>query len=159
VGADLYLTDIFEKQREKYEPKFTHWAEIRDALRQAGKRDAEAQAQKQVEKYFGKMHERGYFRDSYNNSNLLWLFDLNWWRDVGDRLLDKRYRMSPKNAMKLLQELQQREPIFEDNVQKVKPANGETPAEIIQYFRDKYKRLRAFLREAIDKKAYIECSV
>jgi len=33
-------------------------------------------AQHQVELYYAKMYERGYFRDSYNRTSLLWLCGL-----------------------------------------------------------------------------------
>jgi hypothetical protein len=52
-----------------------------------------------------------------------------------------------------------REPVFEANLKKVKPAKGETRAEVEEYFRDKYERLKTFLRQAIDRKECIECSL
>jgi hypothetical protein len=42
------------------------------------------------------MYERGCFKDSYNSSNLLWLFDLSWWRDVLEMIVGKNGKMSPK---------------------------------------------------------------
>jgi hypothetical protein len=75
------------------------------------------------------MYERGYFRDSYNPSNLLWLFDLSWWRDVLDVLVGKDGKMSPRNAGRFLQMLAGREPVFEANLKKVELAKGETRAE------------------------------
>ena len=56
------------------------------------------EAQEQVLRYYDKMYQRGYFRDSYNPSNLLWLFGLSWWRDVLDVLVGKDGKMSPRNA-------------------------------------------------------------
>jgi hypothetical protein len=125
----------------------------------AGQREAADRAQKWVLKYYGKMHERGYFRDSYNSSNLLWLFDLSWWQDVLEVLVDKDGKMSPRNAERFLQMLADREPVFEAKLKKVKPAKGETQAEVEEYFRDKYERLKAFLRQAIDRKESIQCSL
>ena len=43
----------------------------RDTLHKAGQQAAADEAQKQVLKYYDKMYQRGYFRDSYNSSNLL----------------------------------------------------------------------------------------
>ena len=37
--------------------------------------------------------------------------------------------------------LADREPVFEANLKKVKPATGETRAEVEEYFQDKYERL------------------
>jgi hypothetical protein len=131
----------------------------RNALRKAGQREAADEAQKSVLKYYDKIYERGYFRDSYNPSNLLWLFGLSWWRDVLDVLVGKDGKMSPRNAGRFLQMLADREPVFETNLKKVKPAKGETQAEVEEYFREKYDCLKAFLRQAIDRKECIECSL
>jgi hypothetical protein len=89
VGADLYLNSVFRKHRARYESKFKHWVAKRNTLQKAGQRRAADEAQKRVLKYYDKMHERGYFRDSYNSSNLLWRFDLSWWQDVSDVLVGK----------------------------------------------------------------------
>jgi DNA polymerase II small subunit/DNA polymerase delta subunit B len=50
------------------------------------------------------------------------------------------------------------EPVVEANLKKVKPAKGETHGEV-EYFRDKYERLKAFLRQAIDRKESVQCSL
>jgi hypothetical protein len=159
VGADLYLNSVFRKHRDRYAPKFDHWVAKRNALQKAGQQEAADEAHKQVSKYFEKMYERGYFRDSYNPSNLLWLFDLSWWRDVSDVLVGKDRKMSPRNAERFLQMLADREPVFEAKLKKVKPAKGETRAEVEKYFRDKYERLKAFLQQAIGRKESVQCSL
>ena len=82
MRADLYLNSVFQKNRDRYAPKFNHWVAKRDTLHKAGQQAAADEAQKQVLKYYDKMYQRGYFRDSYNSSDLLWLFDLSWWRNV-----------------------------------------------------------------------------
>jgi hypothetical protein len=159
MGADLYLNSVFRKHRDRYAPKFDHWVTKRNALQKAGQQEAADKAQKQVLKYFEKMNERGYFRDSYNGCNVLWLFELSWWRDVSDVLVGKDGKMSPENAEHFLRLLEDREPVFEANLKKVKPAKGETRAEVEKYFRDKYERLKAFLQQAIDRKESIQCSL
>jgi len=110
-------------------------------------------------KYYDKMYQRGYFRDSYNSSNLLWLFELSWWRDVLEVLVAKDGKMSPENTVYFLRLLEDRESLFQANLAKVKPADGETRVEVKQYFRKKYERLKAFLRKAIDRKECIQCSL
>jgi hypothetical protein len=159
MGADLYLNSVFQEHCDKYAPKFDQWVAKRKALYKAGQQEAADRAQKQVLKYFEKMHERGYFRDSYNPSNLLWLFDLSWWQDVLEVLVDKDGKMSTRNAERFLQMLADREPVFEAKLKKVKPAKGETRAEVEEYFRKKYERLKAFLRQAIDRKESVQCSL
>ena len=159
MGADLCLNSVFRKHRDRYAPKFDHWVAKRDTLNKAGQQAAADEAQKQVLKYYDKMYQRGYFRDSYNSSNLLWLFELSWWRDVLEVLVAKDGKMSPENTVYFLRLLEDRESLFQANLAKVKPADGETRAEVKQYFRKKYERLKAFLRKAIDRKECIQCSL
>jgi hypothetical protein len=159
MGADLYLNSAFRKQRDRYAPKFDHWVARRDTLHKAGQQAAANEAQRQVVRYYDKMYQRGYFRDSHNSSSLLWLFDLSWWRDVLDVLVGKDGKMSPENAECFLRLLEDRESVFQANLAKLKPADGETRAEVEQYFRKKYERLKAFLRQAIDRKECIQCSL
>ena len=159
MGADLYLNSVFRKHRDRYAPKFDHWVAKRNALHKAGQRAAADEAQKQVLRYYDKMYQRGYFRDSYNGSNLLWLFDLSWWRDVLEGLVGKDGKMSPENAEHFLRLLGDRESVFQANLAKVKPADGETRAEVEKYFRKKYEHLKTFLRRAIDRKECIQCSL
>jgi len=105
------------------------------------------------------MHKRGYFRESYDPSNLLWLFDLSWWQDMLEVLVGKDRKMSPRNAQRFLRLLEDRESVFQANLKKVKPAKGETRAEVEEYFRDKYERLKVFVQQAIDRKESIQCSL
>ena len=159
MGADLYLNSVFRKHRDRYAPKFDHWVAKRDTLHKAGQQEAANEAQKQVVRYYDKMYQRGYFRDSYNSSNLLWLFELSWWQNVLDALVDQDGKMSPENAKRFLWLLEDRESVFQANLAQVKPAEGETRAEVEQYFRKKHERLKAFLRQAIDRKECIQCSL
>jgi len=152
-------SSVFWKHRDRYAPTFDHWVAKRNTLQKARQQEAADKAHRQVSKYFEKMYERGYFRGSYNSSNLLWLFDLSWWQDVLEVLVDKDRKMSPRNAERLLQMLADREPVFEANLQKVKPAKGETRAEFEKYFRGKYEHLKAFLRQAVDRKENVQCSL
>jgi hypothetical protein len=94
-----------------------------------------------------------------NPSSLLWLFDLSWWRDVSEVLVGKDGKMSPRNAGRFLEMLADREQVFEANLKMVKPAKGETRAEVEKHFRDKYERLKTFLRQAIDSKESVQCSL
>jgi hypothetical protein len=64
VGADLYLNSVFQKHRDTCAPKFNRWVAKRDALHKAGQQETADKAQQQFSKYFEKMYERGYFRDS-----------------------------------------------------------------------------------------------
>src|ERR1700716_2607516 len=102
MGADLYIPPLFQQQRQQWEPLFEEAARKRDRLKASSKERRQAQAR--VEECYDKMHAQGYFRDSYNDWNLLWKFGLSWWTDVIP-MLDKDRRLSPKNAGRLLQML------------------------------------------------------
>jgi hypothetical protein len=78
---------------------------------------------------------------------------------VLDVLVDKDGKMSPRNATRFLHMLADTEPVLEANLEKVKLAKGETRGEVETYFRDKYGRLKALLRPAIDRKESIQCSL
>ena len=79
---------------------------------------------------------RGYFRDSYNSSCLLSLFDLSWWRDVANVLTDEQGRMSPRNARRFLHWLTVHEPIFEARLSRA-------PLKMVRFFRERYSRLKS----------------
>jgi hypothetical protein len=99
MGANLYINSIHQKQRNRYEPKFNHWVSVRDTYKNAGKKMAAQKAQEKVVNWFYKMNDdAGYFRDSYNRTNLLWLFDLSWWRDIGEKLIDRDGNLDPENV-------------------------------------------------------------
>jgi len=104
-------------------------------------------AQHQVERYYAKMYERGYFRDSYNRTSLLWLFGLSWWLHIG-LLLEERDEgcvLSPANAMWLLDFLRRHEAVFEGKLQPLALAAGERQPIVERYFRDKYAYFQEFL--------------
>jgi hypothetical protein len=67
--------------------------------------------------------------------------------------------MSPENAQRFLCLLQEREPVFNANLQRVKLEAGESQETTEQYFREKYQQLQAFLQEAIDIDESIICSL
>ena len=149
MGADLYLNSVFEKNWAKYEPKYSHWEKKRDALQKAGRKAAAEEAEKEVSWYWDKISEKGYFRDNYNFSSLLWLFGLSWWEDVEEPLADLASRIDYFDAELILQKLKEREPLFEANLKKVEPDKGDTREEAGGFLRDQYRRLKTLLRDSI----------
>ena len=113
MGTDLYMNSVFKANRDTYLSKFNFWIAVRDKLQEKGRKNA---AQEKVYFYFDKMYELGYFRDSYNQTNLLWLFGLSWWRDVLNILTDKDGFMQPDQAKSFLQLLKSREGVFKGNL-------------------------------------------
>ena len=94
MGADLYIEKLHQPLRQKYEPLFEAAVRRRDALPPKS-RKARA-AQKEVTRYYDLMYSQGYFRDSYNASNVLNRLGLSWWVDVKPLCTpDRRLRDGP----------------------------------------------------------------
>lgn len=161
MGADLYISMIHDKQKAKYEPLFSEWVRKRDeAVDEAAKKTC----QEKVTYYYEKMNDSaGYFRDSYNDSNLLWLFGLDYW-EYFSGLLEKGGIMKPETAQKLLDELKLREPVFNvkltERMEKVTAKDKtETAKSVKDYFIRKYFEFQKFLQTAIDNNYDIDCSI
>lgn len=146
MGADLYISSLYDKAYAKWQPLFQKAAARRDRLTPGTK--AHQAAQRRVEFYYSKM-QRGYFRDSYNDWDLLWKFGLSWWTDIIP-LLDMRNRLTVRAANKFLAMLKEREPAFQANL--AKDSFRER-----RYFRRKYRQLQQFLGEAISLKSPVDC--
>src|SRR6266498_1706026 len=106
MGADLYITSLYESQRQQWEPEFEEAAKRRDSLERGTEEYRKAQAK--VEECYEKMCERGYFRDPYNDWDLLWKFGLSWWDDVIP-MLNEDCRLTAGAATRLLAMLTERE--------------------------------------------------
>lgn len=149
MGADLFIRPLYEEQRTKWETRFDRAVARRDRLQRGTA--ASERAQRRVDFCFEKLRERGYFRDPYNDWDLLWKFGLSWWTDVIP-LLDDEQRLSVENTKKLLALLKERELTFETNLSGMS-------AEDTRYFQEHYSRLQRFLQEAIDLDEPVECSL
>ena len=149
MGADLYISQLFDPHYKKWERRFYKAIDYRDRLPENGPKREEVQ--KRVEECYEKMYERGFFRDSYNDSDLLWKFDLSWWDDVIP-MLNAQSQLTPENACKLLAMLREKEPLFECTL-----ASEAEPA--IRYFRQKYTGFKKFLNQAIQLGVPIDCSL
>lgn len=157
MGADLYIRSKFRPNNKKYETLFNKWVDVRNSFPQGSEQGAEAQ--KKVSEYYDKMYSQGYFRDSYNDSSLLWLLDLSWWTDVGD-MLDKQGKLSVENTKALLKTVKERKPLLAKNMEKINFADWSEPkVEVIEYFGKKYNNFVAFLEEAIRLNEPIDCSI
>lgn len=144
MGADLYIDSINKRKQAMYGRKFEQAVKMRDAR----KFPYSQEYHELVEFYFDKMLAVGYFRDSYNSSNLSWLFGFSYWNN--DLQLDDQGNLPPSEAKRWLQWLKDHEPVFESNLRKIRAENpNETTGDIDRYFRMKYLRLRVFLRMAI----------
>ena len=88
MGADLYITKISRKCREKYDPLFNAACKERDKYTKYGMKNLAEKAQEEVTKYYNLSNSEGYFRDSYNGTALLQYLNLDdngglsWWQDI-----------------------------------------------------------------------------
>jgi hypothetical protein len=162
MGADLYIKSVHDPLLEKYQPLFDKAVRHRDALPNDSK-EREA-AQREVEKYYELMYAEGYFRDSYNSTNVLWTLGLSWWRDVVP-LLNKHRELTGENPRR-----------FRDRVAVVRQClptkekleergarvgdTGENSVEAWhQYFVEKRAKLLVFLDAAIELETGIYSSL
>lgn len=99
-----------------------------------------------------------YFRDSYNNSSLLWQLGLSWWTDVIPLYLKrptKDINMGVQACRKLKKMLTEARPVFVANMAKLnkdadwKWSPQDTPEDVRKYFNNKYDELHKFLDQAI----------
>ena len=137
MGADLYIDTLYQPHHKKWKRKFDKAVKRRDGLAE-------------VEAAYSKMHERGYFRDPYNNNNPLWKFGLSWWDDVIP-MLDAERDLSPAQAKKLLSILKENQ-IFEMSLKKLSPDER-------KYYLDRYADLQKFLNQAIELGEPIQASL
>jgi len=112
--------------------------------------------------------ENGYFRDSYNSSNLLWVLDLSYWIWLGG-FLDGKGFLRPQHTRIILKKIESR-PVTEIRLkrhlksQKIELGNNGKPAdeefqEWLDYFVEKRERLLRFLKMAIETDSPILCSI
>ena len=117
-------------------------------------------AQARVTKWYNKMYEVGYFRDSYNGTSLFWRLGMSWWHCP----YIKDGKITPENAKKLLDEVEQKElpPITAGELKEhhCKVDNSDNDeASWDKFFAEKKACFIDFLKEAIDNDYTIEASV
>jgi hypothetical protein len=152
MGADLYIESIFDKNKEKYEPLFQAAVQKRDAF--PGRSEAAEETQSDVEKYYNLMYSEGYFRDSYNDSSLLWTLGLSWWVDVSNKYIDDEGYISVESARKLISLI---EPL--PFMKFPEPVDGESEDDLRKYFTEKKEKFLTFLRTAVKLNEKIYASV
>ena len=162
MGADLYIEKLHQPLRQKYAPLFEAAVRKRDALPPKS-RKAWA-TQKEVTKYYDLMYAQGYFRDSYNVSNVLGRLGLSWWVDVkplctpdrklrGGQLLT--FRDMVANAKLTLPSREE----IEKQGGTVADMGQNSLAAWHKYFAREQTALLAFLNQAIELDSAIHCSL
>ena len=94
------------------------------------------------------MHGEGYYRDAYNDSNLLWKLELDYWEWFGSHL-DADRLLRPDKAEMILKEALDRRPLLEEIEDHVER----------EYFEEKFEEFTEFLRTAIRTDEPIQCSI
>jgi hypothetical protein len=149
MGADLYINSVFQRQRQEWEPEFHKANELRNSLSRGSAEYQRAQAR--AEECFHKMYERGYFRDPYNDYDLLLKFNLSWWGDVIP-MLNARSELTIAQACHLLDMLKERQDIFQRNMAPMR-------AKERKYFLDRYADLQKFINDAVELNSPIDASL
>jgi hypothetical protein len=145
VGADLYIQSLFEPNHDRERERFNEYVARRNRATTSGEK---AKWQKKVSEYHGRMYDTGYYRDSYNDSNLLWKLGLDYWVWFAG-FLDENGELQPDKAELVLGEIESRKHLLDE----IEPEDEQ------EYFREKYDDFTAFLRIAIENDVPIRCSI
>ncbi len=100
----------------------------------------------------GKTYPDGYFRDSYNNSNVLWQMGLSWWQDITP-MLNKSSKLNLKKVREFKAMVESKEIPAEPKDYEGKPI-GER-----DYFVKARQELIDYLDQALTGKLEIKCSL
>lgn len=118
MGADLYITSIYNENMKKYQKRFSEAIHKRDSLPLGTKPRKEAQ--KIVEQIYNKMYSKGYFRESYGGPGLMAAYGLSWWQNVAK--LQNSRGVIGENGIEQLLDIFKKKISFEDfssNIQKI----------------------------------------
>ncbi|OGM09261.1 hypothetical protein A2Z67_04960 [Candidatus Woesebacteria bacterium RBG_13_36_22] len=138
MGADLYIEKITNETTKRWRKEL----------------DKAKPGRRKWEYYWSKMYPAtGYFRDSYNDGNLLWKFGLSYWNDFPKLMRRGSQLMSPAKVKILLKMLKEREESFQIGIAM------NCSDEERRYYLKKYKRLKRFLNNAIKLNTFIRCSI
>jgi len=101
--------------------------------------------------YGGDQKKDSYYRDSYNNTNLLWQLGLDYWVWFAG-FLNKKRELTPAKTKKVLEIIRARHCVLDGKKELYKK-------EWCDYFNEKYDELVGFLEKAIELKSNIEASI
>lgn len=137
MGADLYRNSISEPAYKKYHTEWQRLIQDRTERDEQGKRAR----QEECDRLWDLMYPpEGYFRDSYNSSNLLWTLGLSWWQlpiDDDGCMGDEKLKAFQDQVFNATMTLHKDTPESEQ-------------AEATKYFQEKRLKLLAFLDGAIE---------
>jgi len=146
VGADIYIYDdeylSFRKRADEIKNQEGGWKKYIS--------NKEMQAERES------LNETRYYRDSYNASSLLWRYGMSWWQ-LSDQYCDDEDMMGKVGIMAIRQGTSY--PLDEESIRQDFADHEEGPDSWVEYFKEKRKKLHAFLQLALEKDAMLYCSV
>lgn len=163
LGANVKLRVIEEVKGRAAEVHATDLAlserlmETIYLLGQKSRAERKEAMQSLVRLAFDQMNAKGYYRDSYNQSNLLWRLGMNYWGYINE-LLDGSCLMSVANMRKLANDIKHATIIPAGQMKGDEHLSG-ILAEWDTYFAEKKADLLALMQQAIDKKEPLYWSV
>ena len=155
MGADLYINKLYQPNLEKYKPLFEAAVQRRDSATDAEEINLH---QAKVDEYYDLMYSEGYFRDSYNDSSVLWQLELSGWGDVIP-MLNRRGNLVGKNLDAFIAMLENRQIPDKENLSHISHDNDQELQEWHTYFVEKRLRLIEFLKTAKQLRAPVYCSL
>lgn len=198
MGADLYIESVQDKLKKTWEPWFSKAVMVRDALHKLSdlakvspvvkpvpkRRVKLAQAkgedmlnvdkvgetaQEMVTFFYDKMYEEGYYRDSYNLSNLLWVLGSDYWQTFAT-LLDKKSYMQVPKIEGFINWLEAHKVPDLETFMKERLAGDskdgwerwfkeEKPEDIHTFFVQKREEMLTFFRKAMELNEPVRCSI
>jgi hypothetical protein len=167
MGADLYNEKLVERNKKLYQAEYDAIsAKLDDAYEMARIKARVPEGQfaapphegmEALQREHSRIHELiysedSYFRDSYNDSSLMWTLEISWWSDVAKMTHNDILR--PKDCLRLIELMEKRKPhmrlpAWEDKA-------GEPTVK--EYFDEKYERLIRFLKKGAEDEG-IYCSL
>ena len=110
--------------------------------------------------------EVGYFRDSYNATNVLWKYGLSYWKDTKD-LPTRGDAVTVKGVKKFLSMIEERQPVFDEFIKTLSSewlkenhcADVDDVLGWKKYWVEESIKLKAFLNKAIELKSPVIFSV
>jgi hypothetical protein len=156
MGADLYRKGIGDI-RARHKAAFNEALRIRNTTYPNGCPDDAPEAQAVLDAWDAMYPDSHYFRDSYNNSSLLWKLDLSWCRDAPRPRTcsdddDDPCAIEPDQLREFAQTIRSRSELLGYNIRN-------EPDENKTYFLEKYDRLIRFLEDAANAGDWVRFSV
>ena len=171
MGADIYLRSKFDSNFESVQVEIEEVYKLFDMTADSSIMDMadgdKDKFQEMIQPLFNKAYSVGYFRDSYNSSNLLSHLGLDWWKDIIPKLDNQCLPI--EHCEWLLEEIKNRrigeEPQVSHPINEIHKRMGiactelNLDSETLKYFVEKKIKLCNLLQDAISINEPLYCSL